>query len=49
VRSLRSDWSEARREEVPGSGLRAMLIAAAIGGGVAVAFALLPSIDVWQQ
>jgi hypothetical protein len=49
VRSLRSDWTEARREDVPGSGLRAMLVAAALGGGAAIAMSLLPAIDVWQQ
>jgi hypothetical protein len=34
---------------VPGAGLRAMLLAAALGGGAALAIALLPTIDAWQR
>src|SRR5437763_5059589 len=34
VRSLRADWSAARRRAVPGSGLRGLLVTAALGGGV---------------
>ena len=48
VRSLQVDWSAARRQSVPGSGARAMLVAASIGGGVALALALLPQIDAWK-
>jgi hypothetical protein len=48
ARSLRSDWRAARREAVPGAGLRGMLLAAALGGGVALALALLPIIDAWH-
>jgi uncharacterized membrane protein len=48
IRSLRTDWSAARREAVPGAGLRGMLLAAAVGGGVALALALLPVIDAWH-
>jgi hypothetical protein len=44
VRSLRA----ARREAVPGAGLRGMLVAAALGGGAALALALLPTIDAWH-
>jgi hypothetical protein len=44
VRSLRA----ARREAVPGASLRGMLVAAAVGGGVALALALLPTIDAWH-
>jgi hypothetical protein len=44
VRSLLA----ARREAVPGAGVRGMLVAAAIGGGVALALALLPAIDAWH-
>jgi hypothetical protein len=44
ARSLRA----ARREAVPGAGIRAMLVAAAVGGGVALALALLPAIDAWH-
>jgi hypothetical protein len=48
VRSLRADWRAARRDAVPGAGLRGMLVAAAIGGGAALALALLPAIDAWH-
>jgi hypothetical protein len=44
VRSLRADWGTARRRAVPGAGARAMLLAAAVGGGAALALALLPTI-----
>ena len=44
VRSLRADWGAARRHAVPGAGARAMLVAAAVGGGAALALALLPTI-----
>lgn len=47
VRSLRTDWTAARRRVVPGAGLRAMLVAAALGGGVALALALLPTINAY--
>ena len=47
VRSLRADWTAARRQAVPGAGARAMLVAAAVGGGVAVALALLPRIHAY--
>jgi hypothetical protein len=48
VRSLRADWGAARREAVPGAGVRAMLLAAAIGGGTALALALLPVMSAWH-
>ena len=48
IRSLRTDWSAARREAVPGAGLRGMLLAAAVGGGAALALAVLPVIDAWH-
>jgi hypothetical protein len=48
VRSLRRDWGDARRVEVPGAGARAMLVAMGTGGGVALALALLPTIDMWR-
>jgi hypothetical protein len=48
VRSLAADWRAARRQAVPGAGIRGMLVAAALGGGVALALALLPSIDAWH-
>ncbi|MEA2467062.1 MAG: hypothetical protein QOJ57_1188 [Thermoleophilaceae bacterium] len=44
VRSLRA----ARREAVPGAGIRGMLVAAAIGGGAALALALLSAINAWH-
>jgi hypothetical protein len=47
VRSLRSDWGAARRQAVPGAGARAMLVAAATGGGAALAIALLPTIHAY--
>ena len=47
VRSARDDWSAAGRRAVPGAGARAMLVAAALGGGTALAVALLPAIGRW--
>ena len=47
VRSLRGDWTTARRRAVPGAGARAMLVTAAAGGGAALALALLPSIQAY--
>jgi hypothetical protein len=49
VRSLSAAWGTARSEAVPGAGLRGMLLAAAVGGGAALALALLPTIDAWQR
>jgi hypothetical protein len=48
VRSLRVDWGAARREAPPGAGVRAMLVAAALGGGAALALALLPAMTAWH-
>jgi hypothetical protein len=48
VRSLRGDWRAARRRSVPGSSTRAMLVALAVGRGLALAVALLPSITHWH-
>jgi hypothetical protein len=48
LRSLRADWRAARRAAVPGAGVRAMLVAAAVGGGAALALALLPTISAWH-
>jgi hypothetical protein len=47
--SVRADWSAARRRAVPGADLRAMLVAAAVGGGVALALALLPTIHAYGK
>jgi hypothetical protein len=48
VRSLRADWVAARRETVPGAGLRGALVAAALGGGAALGLSLLPTMDAWH-
>jgi hypothetical protein len=48
VRSLRTDWRAARRAAVPGTGLRGMLVAAALGGGLALALALLSAITAYH-
>src|SRR4051794_38319580 len=48
VRSLRVDWSAARREAVPGAGLRAVLVAASLGGGAKLALSLLPAMNAWH-
>ena len=48
VRSLRADWTTARRREVPGAGARAMLTAASLCGGVALALAVLSLITAWH-
>jgi hypothetical protein len=47
LRSLRVDWGAARRRAVPGAGARATLVAAAVGGGAALALALLPTIHAY--
>jgi hypothetical protein len=44
LRSVQADWGPARRQAVPGVGTRAMLIAAALGGGAALALALLQAV-----
>jgi hypothetical protein len=48
ARSLRTDWGAARREAVSGAGLRGMLVAAALGGGAALALSLLSVINAWH-
>jgi hypothetical protein len=48
VRSLFEDWRAARRASVPGAGLRAMLVAASLGGGAALALAVLGAITGWH-
>jgi hypothetical protein len=45
IRTLSSDWRATRREAVAGRGTRAMLVAAAVGGGAVLALALLPTIN----
>jgi hypothetical protein len=49
ARSVRRDWGAPRRRAIPGSGLRGMLVAASLGGGVALALALLSVIDGWHR
>ncbi len=46
LRSLPDAWSATRRPA--GAGLRGMLVAAAAGGGIALAIALLPTISRWH-
>jgi hypothetical protein len=47
ARSLPGHWSAAGRRDVPGSGLRAMLVASTLGAGVGLALALEPAISGW--
>ncbi len=48
ARSLRGDWTAASRQEIPGSSLRAMLVAASVGGGAGLALLVLPLITGWD-
>jgi hypothetical protein len=48
VRSVGADWRAARRRAVPGAGFRGTLVAASVGGGAALAVALLPAITAWH-
>lgn len=48
ARSMRRDWNASGRRAVPGAGLRAMLVAASVGGGVALALALLGTMTGWN-
>lgn len=48
VRSLAHDWSASSRSAVPGAGLRATLLALALGGGLALALALASAITSWH-
>ena len=48
ARSLRQDWRQARREAVPGAGVRAILVALAVGGGAVLAIAVLHAINNWR-
>ena len=49
VRSLRTDWRDMARRAFPGAGVRATLIALAVGSGLAVALALLGPIDAFHH
>ncbi len=48
LRSLRADWGRIRRRDVPGSGLRGLLVSASVGAGLALALSLLSAIAGWQ-
>ena len=48
VRSVLADWGATRGRAVPGTGVRGMLVVAAVGGGAALALSLLPAIDAWR-
>jgi hypothetical protein len=48
VRSLRADWGSMRRQAVPGTGLRGLLVASSLGAGLALALSLLSVISGWQ-
>ena len=48
VRSLRTGWGAAGGEAVPGAVLRRTLVAATVGGGTALALALLPTMNAWR-
>jgi hypothetical protein len=48
ARSLRSDWRAMLGGSIAGAGVRAMLLAAALGGGLALALALLGLITGWH-
>jgi len=49
LRSLRDDWTTRSRRAVGGAGLRATLLGTAMGSGLVLALALLPTIDAWQD
>jgi len=49
ARSLALDWTARRRREIGGGGLRLGLVAGAIAGGVALAFAAGSAIGHWQH
>src|SRR5438876_9691418 len=49
VRSLRADWGAVRRQAIPGTGLRGLLVAASLGAGLALALSLLSVISGWQS
>ena len=48
TRSLRNDWRASRRRSVPGSSLRAMVVASSLGAGLALAFIALSLIAHWH-
>jgi hypothetical protein len=48
ARSLQNDWTRDGRKRTAGASVRAMLLVAATGGGVALAIAVLPLITGWH-
>ena len=46
--SVSEGWRASGRGRAPGAGARAMLLAASLGGGLALALALLGTITGWQ-
>ncbi len=48
LRSVGEGWSASRGVSVPGAGARAMLLAASLGGGFALALTLLGTITSWH-
>lgn len=48
LRSLKQDWRTLMRRSVAGSAIRGMLLAAALGGGLALALAVLGLITGWH-
>jgi hypothetical protein len=48
VRSLRSGWTRSARRRVAGSELRLALVISSIGGGLALALAVLSLITGWH-
>jgi hypothetical protein len=48
LRSVAGGWRASGRRSVPGAGARAMLLAGALGGGLALALALLGTITSWH-
>ena len=48
LRSMRRDWTAERRRAVPGTGWRAALLLAALGGGVALCVALQSTVHAWH-
>jgi uncharacterized protein involved in response to NO len=48
VRSLTTALRATRENAIPGAGVRGLVVASAIGGGVVLAVSLLPVIDSWH-
>jgi hypothetical protein len=49
ARSLRADWTTSRKQEVPATHLRTMLLAASLGTGLALALSVLSLINGWHS